>query len=233
MLFTMRVEPRGTDSIVHVVQRGVRGSDIVQDDADRLRFARLLYHANDEFRDEYWERSTKELGAFERCPQWPERKEITQVLAWTLMSNHFHLILKEIRPGGITKFMQKINGSMSTHFNKKYGLKGSLFQGSYKSRTADLHGDLYLKYLFVYVLVKNPLEMRSSVLQISDAHLNEGFDWGANYPFCSLGEFLGQRHPHISRVSALNDLFETSEHFKDFAVETLRHRREMMKDFER
>src|SRR3989344_3262207 len=154
----MRVEPHTLDSIVHVTKRGTRGMPIVRDSKDQYRFMRLLYYANDKFHDEYWERSTKDLGMFGRPHTWPARDPLVKILAWTLLPNHFHLVLKETAEGGIAKFMQKLCGSMTTHFNRKYKERGSLFQGSYKARTVDLRGDEYLRILAVYVMVKNTFE---------------------------------------------------------------------------
>jgi len=153
----MRVQPFGVGSFVHAMKRGARGLPITRDDTDRWRFARLLYFANEEYRDEYWERSTASLNMFERPASWPERQPFTRILGWVLMPNHFHLILEEIHEGGIAKFMQCLSGSMSAHFNSKYKEKGSLFQGGYKGRT--VHDDIYLRQLVPYVMVKNVFEL--------------------------------------------------------------------------
>src|SRR3989338_3275644 len=116
----MRVEPYGVDSIVHVIKRGARGMNIVQNDADRWRFVKSLYLLNDVYQDENWHRDTKDLPLFERPSNWPERMPVVSILGWTLMPNHFHLLLLETRKGGISKFMQRLGGSMSLYFNLKY-----------------------------------------------------------------------------------------------------------------
>ena len=130
----MRVEPYSIDSFVHAIKRGARGLHITRDKADQYRFIRLLYYMNDKFTVEYWERETESLGLFGRPNNWPERKPIVSVVAWTLMPNHFHLLLKETQDGGIAKFMQKLCGSMSMNFNAKYEERGSIFQGAYRGR---------------------------------------------------------------------------------------------------
>ena len=155
----MRVEPHSIDSFVHVTKRGTRGLPIVKDEADRRRFVRLLYYANDQYRDYFWEANTAGLGNFGRPPHWPVQEPLVKVLAWSLMPNHFHLVLRELVEGGMAKFMQQLCGSMSMYFNKKYDESGSIFQGSYKGRTANTRGDEYLRLLAVYVMVKNPFEL--------------------------------------------------------------------------
>ena len=95
----MRVEPYVVGSYVHVLKRGARGLPITRDEKDKWRFVRLLYYMNDEFKDDFWERSTIELDLFARPEIWPEQKPIVKILAWTLMPNHFHLLLQETIEG--------------------------------------------------------------------------------------------------------------------------------------
>ena len=96
----MRIEPHGVGSILHVIKRGARGMDIVRDERDRHRFGTLLFYLNDSFSDPNWIENLKFCRPFERPEHWPEREPLVRILAWTLLSNHFHLLLEEIREGG-------------------------------------------------------------------------------------------------------------------------------------
>lgn len=179
----MRVEPFSKDSVVHVIKRGTRGMEIVRDTADRWRFARTLYILNDQHQDTDWTRNRCDLGLFARPENWPERKPLVSIIGWTLMPNHFHLILSEKQDGGISKFMQRLGGSMSTYFNEKYQTQGSIFQGSYKSRTVD--DDAYLRYLLSYVLVKNVFELYPGGLKKAKVNFEDAWNWAGKYPFSS------------------------------------------------
>src|SRR3989344_6790484 len=103
----MRVEPFGVGSYVHVIKRGARGLSITESESDKLRFVRLLYYMNDEFFDEDWYKIDQRRN-FYRPDAWPGREPLVGILAFTLMPNHFHLLLKEVRDGGISLFMQKL-----------------------------------------------------------------------------------------------------------------------------
>src|SRR3989338_8668550 len=149
----MRVEPHGIDSILHVTKRGARGLDIVRDEHDRHRFGKLLFYLNDTFSDTNWIDALKYRRPLERPEHWPEREPLVRILAWTLLSNHFHLLLEEIREGGTAKFMQRLCGSMSMCFNLKYKEKGSIFQGAYHARAVT--EDAHIQYLMFYILIKN------------------------------------------------------------------------------
>lgn len=216
----MRVEPFGVGSFVHVMKRGARGMPIVKNDADRLRFARLLYFVNDTHGDEYWERSTKELGIFERPEAWPERSPLVRIHAWVLMPNHFHLILEEIHEGGVAKFMQRLCGSMSAYHNAKYRERGSLFQGGYKSRTVS--SDSYLRQLVPYVAVKNVFELFPKGYIKALGNFESAWAWGTGkYAFSSLPEHMGERSWPIIEKGIIDEMFLTPASFKKHAKEIL------------
>lgn len=130
--------------IVHVLNRGVDQRDIFLDQKDFLRFTHDLFEFNDI-------KPTTNLGHYlaqsqtinpktqsidlrsryaisERKP----RKLIVEILAFSLLSNHFHLLLRQIKEGGIAQFMRKLGGGFANYFNQKYQREGALFQGRYK-----------------------------------------------------------------------------------------------------
>lgn len=185
---SMRIEPYSVDSILHVVKRGARGMDIVLDNADQWRFVKSLFLLNDSHKSANWHKETKDLKLFERPDHWPERNPLTRILAWTLMSNHFHLLLQEKVEGGTAKFMQRLCGSMSLCFNLKYESKGSIFQGAYKARLVD--NDSYLRHLVFYIEVKNVLELYPGGLEAALADFDKAWDWALKYQFSSLSAYV-------------------------------------------
>ncbi len=219
----MRVEPYAVDSYMHALKRGSRGLPIIGDESDQWRNLRLLFYKNDRFVDENWERDTAELGMFGRPPEWPEREQIVKILCFVLMPNHFHLLLKEIVEGGMSLFMKKIGDSMTGVFNEKYKSRGSIFQGSYKSKTVD--DDTYLRYLAVYIMVKNPMELYpKGGLEGAIKHFEDAWEWALSYQFCSLGDYAGNRATNPSPViekDILGELFPTPREFKAWAKEVV------------
>lgn len=211
----MRVEPFSVGSIVHTLKRGARGLTIVNDENDLWRFVRLLYYMNDEFSDEMWNTKTFQSGLFYRPVEWPNRKPIVDILCYTLMPNHFHLLLKEIQKGGVSLFMKKISESMSLHFNEKYDQKGSIFQGSYKGR--NVNTDEYLRYVAAYIMVKNPFELYpEGGLSGAIKNFDKAYDWTIKYPFCSLADYSEKRESPIISKDVLGEMFDPKS-FKEFA----------------
>lgn len=227
----MRVEPHSIGSILHVTKRGSRGLLIVRDEDERARFVRGLCYLNDMFRDQFWDKVMRNIRLGIRPENWPKKEPLCDILAWTLLPNHFHIILREISVGGIAKFMQKLCGSMSTYSNLKYKEKGSLFQGGYRGRTADLRDDIYLRDLFVYVLVKNVFENHPKGFAYALSNFNNAFAWGLTYLYSSLSEFM-----YATDMICVKDVFsicfESSKEFKSYAKEVMLHRLEELKSFE-
>lgn len=217
----MRVEPYSIDSIVHITKRGTRGMDIVRDNDDRERFARSLFLLNEVHSDAYWHREAAKLSAFERPSHWPEREPLVRILAWTLLSNHFHLLLQEIKEGGAAKFMQRLGGSMSMCFNLKYKEKGSIFQSAYHGRIIE-NGE-HLNYLAFYILIKNVLEMYPGGLKAALAHFDDAWEWATRYPFSSLsGIISGYPAPIIDDTEGLiAGIIGRGNSFKEEARELL------------
>ena len=215
----MRVEPHDIDATLHVIKRGARGMEIVRDEADRRRFVGLLFALNDEYTDSNRIRTTSTLQEFEHPNTWPERQPITQILAWTLMPNHFHLVLKETQEGGIATFMQRLCGSMSVGFNAKYNEKGSIFQGGYRGKVID--DDNYLRYLIFYVLVKNVMELYPGGLRVAIREFDRAWQWALAYPYSSLPVYAQNKTSPIVDRTLADEIWKSEAAFRKEAKEML------------
>jgi len=162
--------------------------DIVRDLPDRNNFIRTLYYLNDTHTDRNWRREIVNLGMCERPPSWPEREPLAHILAWTLLSNHFHILVQELREGGTAKLIQRISGSLSMSFNLKYKEKGSLFQSSYHART--VAEDEHYRYLAFYILVKNVLDMYPGGLRAAQDNFDDAWEWAKRYPYSSFRDIV-------------------------------------------
>lgn len=215
----MRIEPRAIGSVVHVIQRGARGLDIVRDKRDCVRFSELLFYLNDSFSDLNWLKAVKSCSPFERPDYWPDQDPLVCILAWTLLPNHFHLLLEEIRDGGTAKFMQRVCGSMSMAFNAKYDERGSLFQGSYKSRTVE--DNRHMQYLAYYIQVKNILELYPGGLTRALRNFDDAWSWALQYRFSSLASYVTGANSPIIDKKRFSNIFPYAQLSKREAREML------------
>jgi putative transposase len=210
----MRKEPYGVGSFVHVIQRGTRGAPIVHDDEDKNRFLLMLAHFNDEYQPANWFRDIDDpnLSPFTRPSEWPKQKNIVHIIAFCLLTNHFHLLLEETREGGISKFMQRLGTGMAYRYNLKYKEHGSIFQGSFRSRTIDR--DNYLRYVIAYIQLKNTLDMYKGTWTSTRA-FERAYTWACSYPYASLGDHVGTCKRPIIERDFLVELFAPAT-FKEF-----------------
>lgn len=77
-----------------------------------------------------------------------KRSKFVEILAFSFMPNHFHLIVRQLKDTGIIEFMKKVNGGYAKYFNEKYKRRGHLFNKFYPVHIKD---DEQLKNAFTYV----------------------------------------------------------------------------------
>jgi len=183
-----------------VFNRGVDKRDIFLDDLDRLTFIHDLYEFNDEnpvanavkfveveppqIGDE--RRDERILRRYRKSP----RKPLIEILAFVLMTNHFHLMIRQLVDGGIVRFMQKLGTGYTMSFNKKYERNGSLLQGRFKSVLVNFNRQL--SYLPHYIHI-NPIDLM--VFEDSaDISTEEKFNFLRSYRWSSFPDYIGEEN---------------------------------------
>jgi putative transposase len=66
-----------------------------------------------------------------------QKQKLVEIIAYCLINNHYHLILKQLVDGGISEFMKRIGTGYTGYFNCKYKRSVALFQGKFKSIHVD------------------------------------------------------------------------------------------------
>ncbi len=127
----------------HIYNRGVDKRVIFLEDEDYRRFVRLLFLSNGARSFELKEIEKKKLWEYERG------EPLVDIISYCLMSNHFHLLVRERGEGGASQFMKKLQTGYVMYFNSKYDRSGSLFQGPFRARHVD--SDTYLKHVSTYI----------------------------------------------------------------------------------
>ncbi|WP_428087556.1 transposase [Candidatus Thioglobus sp.] len=79
--------------------------------------------------------------------------QLVSIVAYCLLPNHYHLLLKQEVDNGISQFMQRLGTSYTMFFNQQNNRSGSLFQGKFKAK--HLGGDFALPTLSAYVNLNN------------------------------------------------------------------------------
>ncbi|PIV86886.1 hypothetical protein COW49_02795 [Candidatus Kaiserbacteria bacterium CG17_big_fil_post_rev_8_21_14_2_50_51_7] len=216
----------GIDSYAHIYTRGVKKFPIFRQRGDLQHLLSNLYYFNHADRmPDNWRREL-EISVDQEHFQWPnvfgERQPIVSILAFSIMDNHLHLMLKEIVEGGTSRFMHRVSMSYSKFINEKYEENGSLFQRPFKSRLVEEDTDF--RNLAVYIMVKNPFELYPGGLRKAIENFDDAYDRTSKDSLNSLGAYAGIRATPIITKDLLGELFETPRSFKEFARETMLHR---------
>jgi putative transposase len=135
----------------HIYNRGNSKQKVFHDKQDYFRFIDLLFVSNTLDKFNFYN-----LNRISNIYNLEITNQLVAIGAWVLMPNHFHLLITEVQPGGISKFMQKLTTAYSMYYNVKHEHTGGLFEGKFKSEHAD--NDRYLKYLFSYIHL-NPIKL--------------------------------------------------------------------------
>ena len=96
--------------VYHIIQKGVDNQDIFYDDKDKKEFLNILMEVKIKYK--------------------------FKIIAYCLMSNHIHLVLK-IDKYFLSKVMKIISMQYVAHFNKKYKRSGHLFQNRFNSKCVE------------------------------------------------------------------------------------------------
>ena len=212
----------------HIYNRGVEKRSIFENDNDRWRFLQGLFMFNDEKATSnlLWQLEKKrgnvtfgvlrDFLATEKEPRDP----LVRILADCLMPNHYHLIVEEIKEGGISRFMQKLGTGYTKYFNNKYERVGSLLQGPFKAVLVD--EETYLQYLLVYINVVNPAELIGPNLkEVGVNHVEAIMRFAEDYLWSTQQEYLNKRNSIIIEKGLLGELFPDPQKYREFAKDIL------------
>ena len=127
----------------HIYNRGNNKQPIFLDDSDYWQFLkRLTLVLNLE---------PKRMPLYSRGASSikPLPCEAFSVLAYCLMPNHFHFLIRQNTELGMNKLLSKVCTSYSIYFNKKYDRVGSLYQDQFKAKEVSTND--YLAHASAYI----------------------------------------------------------------------------------
>lgn len=182
------------DGFYHLYNRGVEKRLIFQDSQDYAVFLSylkeyLLPKDEEELTSRLLdpETSYKEKADILKLLKLNNFANEITLLAYCLMPNHFHLLVKQNGPNSIDKFMNSLGTRYAGYFNRKYKRIRALYQDVYKAVLVE--SDSQLLYLSSYIH-RNPLKrIRKSKLASTGDVSRAYFLQPSSYP-----DYLCQRH---------------------------------------
>lgn len=207
------VKTYAENSIYHAYNRGVEKRVIFANDQDYRVFLHLLKY--------YLSPSDRELPhPLTRLPNYPLIRprplanlgNQVNLLAFCLMPNHFHLLIRQQTRDGMSKLLRRISTTYSMYFNKRYKRVGHLFQGVYKAVLVDK--DEYILHLSRYIH-QNPSKLT-------------GFNL-ASYPYSSYAYYLGIKKASWIKPEFILSYFSTRQ--QDFPLENFASYKEFVEKY--
>jgi len=216
----MRKEQFISGEIYHILNRGVDKRNIFLENEDYLRFIHDLYEFNDEapalniYYRQFYEVGNRKHGH-------KHRECIVDILALSLMPNHFHLLIKQRKDGGIQNFMRKLGTGYANYFNNKNQRTGVLFQGRYKA--VPIKSDQHLLHLPYYIHL-NPLDLYEPSWRDKRIHNYKNVvRFLEKYRWSSLPDYLGIKNfPSVINKNFLTELIGEPTEFKQSLVNWLK-----------
>jgi|SRR3989344_995405 len=211
----IRVLPLANDEYYHVFNRGVALQPTFYNKKDFERFIICLSYYR--FKDPPCKLSRLlQLKADERVEILNEldatKNKLVDLLAYCLMPNHFHLLLKQISEDGISTFLRLITNSYTKYVNVKSDRVGPLFQGAFKA--VRIESDEQLLHVSRYIHL-NPL--------VSYVVKEANFKF---YPWSSLKDYLTGNSDLVD-VSNVLEYFKNPEDYMQFVLDQAAYGKEL------
>jgi REP element-mobilizing transposase RayT len=190
-----RLKTYKSGGIYHIYNIGIDSRAIFLDDDDYNVFLDVLK------RYLLLEEESTPIGFKQDKPSIYKRKQSMKLnhevslLAFCLMQNHFHLLLRQQTEDGIVKFMRRVCTYYSMYFNKKYKRRGNLFEGVY--RAVLIEDGMKLLHLSRYIHL-NPVA--KSVKRFGLVETVVGIP-PEQYIYSSLGVYMGLRKMEMIDMS--------------------------------
>src|SRR3989338_10817538 len=191
--------------IYHICNRGIRKEKIFGNDSDYFRFVLNLYRLNNKGESLRINPHRKSLDSF------PEQDKIVEVLKWTLLSNHYHLLLYEKVDGGVLEFVKRLGNSFTKYLNIKREASGYVFQNSAKIILID--NNEYLKHIPFYVDLNL---VDATYLQLKNEkqlNLEKTIEYFRKYKWASFRDYFGENSSGFGKITnkeLFYDIFDTN-----------------------
>lgn len=200
----------------HIFNRGNYKQDIFLDERDRVRFLFLVLHLQSLSKFYNIGRQVTyyvKHRMFNIIAEKIEHGRVVELVAFSLMPNHFHLIIKEVKKGGAGEYMRRIQDAYTKYFNTKYNRSGHLLSGPY--RAIHIKDNRQLLYLSTYIH-RNPRELSG---------------WRGKevkFPWSSFQDFLKNRWGSLLATGIILKQFSDAKGYRDFVNQSTAKTRESL-----
>lgn len=193
-----RTIPFVNDEYYHLFNRGLQKQDIFTDKRDYSIFTKALFY--------YQIQNPKpKFSTYRQTKVFPVdfSKRIVNIIAYSLMPNHFHLLVKQLKKGGISEFMRRFIHSYTKYRNVKYRRQGPVFQGIFKA--VRIESDAQLIHVSRYIHLNPLVSYLTKDLKL--------------YPWSSYNDFVELNPENRVNKEEILNFFKSSKEYEKFVLD--------------
>jgi len=215
------------NEIYHIVIRGVADSLLFKDESDYYRGIFSIYEFNNtkpvEIRERRKQRKIEKASGGMSSDN---RDLLVEILAFCFMPNHIHLLLKQLKDDGISRFMQKVGTGYVSYFNKKYRRMGHLFQARFGA--IHIKTEEQFKNVFVYIHT-NPISLVAPEWKEKGiGNSKKVIEFLGNYRWSSYLDYIGKKNfPSIIDKELLNKILGSEKGCQKFVENWILYKAEI------
>ncbi len=209
--------PFVSGEIYHVYNRSIARLPIFNRKNDYIRILDLLmYYRYLELplRFSHFNRLSEERKRQYEEIYFTNKKKSIDILAYAIMPNHLHFLLKPYTFSAISNFMRNIQNGYAKYYNIKNDRTGSLFQFMFKAKRIETEEQLIHVSRYIHL---NPVT--AFIINI---------DQLGDYMWNSFKDYLEESSSLVTTQQILN-LFSSKEQYKNFVYDQVDYQRELDK----
>lgn len=205
MIMPIRTTPLVNGEIYHIVNRGVNHQPIFNNKWDYNRALELIWFyefTKPPMRFSYYDRlpadeKNQVLRSLEISPK------SVSLIAYCLMPNHFHFLLRQGGDHGISRFLANFQNSYTRYFNTKHSRSGHLFQGQFKAIRIDSDNQLLHTSRYIHL---NPYT----------SYVVKTIDELKDYEWSSLKQYLEKKTDGLCETETVLGNFSSGAKYLEF-----------------
>ncbi len=180
---------------LHIMTQGINKTYIFNGDEDIKYYIKLLYELKDEYN--------------------------VNIIAYCIMNNHAHILVKINNINNLSKYMQRINTKYGKFYNKKYNRVGFVFRNRYKSEGIYTINHLYncINYIYENPVKAGICKYASEYKYSNYKKINEKIENNDHYIFLETDEDIEKNIDYLIRRYVKNNNIENTNEFKKLIVE--------------
>lgn len=203
------------EHVYHLFNRGVERRPIFLSSGDRERFVSLLeyyrFNGISKSFSHYLALSLADRATFRQMLD--QKPLAVDILAYCLMPNHFHLLVRQNTENGIHDYLSNISNGYAKYFNTKRQRVGPLYQGPFKAVFVETDEQLIHVSRYIHI---NPVV--SGIISLQDLDV---------YPWSSFPDYLGNVETSFVVKPPVLGHFKSSGSYRAFVYDQVGYAKEL------